>query len=107
MQGIPSEHLAGSYLLLGGRVFLADLVRAVPVRVLPLDAREKFHAKQFFTLRDVGAQVESLLVIDKGDELVVWVLSLLERGQEVEGVEAQGLVGEGHPDMPVFVDLRT
>jgi hypothetical protein len=46
-------------------------------------------------------------VIDKGDELVFWVLIPLERGQEVEGVEAQGLVGEGHPDMPVFVDLRT
>ncbi len=46
-------------------------------------------------------------MIDKSDEFVVWVLLLLERGQEVEGEEAEGLVREGRPELPVFVYLGT
>ena len=46
---------------------------------------------------------------DKRDELVVWVLLLLHlgRGQEVEGEEAEGLVREGRPELPVIVYLDT
>ena len=44
-------------------------------------------------MRGVHAQVESLLVIYKGYEFVVWVLILPERGQEVEGEETYGKVG--------------